>query len=109
VSTLLLMTERKLFCLEVLRQLTEHRLAQRAASLSLSLSTCQIGRDHLNGIEGFWSYAKHWLYMYRGVPKKFFHLYLGELSFRFNHRDEDLYPLILKLLRQITLTQISTM
>lgn len=63
------------------------------------------GRDHINGIEGFWSYAKHWLYMYRGVPRKFFHLYLGELSFRFNHRDEDLFPLILKLLRQTSLTK----
>ncbi len=57
------------------------------------------GRDHLNGIEGFWSYAKHWLYHYRGVPKKFFHLYLGEISFRFNHRDQDLFPLILELLK----------
>jgi transposase len=27
------------------------------------------GRDHINGIEGFWSYAKNWLYPYRGVPK----------------------------------------
>ncbi len=58
------------------------------------------GRDHINGIEGFWSYAKHWLYHYRGVPKKFFHIYLGEISFRFNHRDEDLYPLILNLLQK---------
>lgn len=58
-----------------------------------------IGRDHINGIEGFWSYAKHWLYQYRGVHKKFFHLYLGEISFRFNHRDEDLIPLIEALLR----------
>jgi transposase len=58
------------------------------------------GRDHLNGIEGFWSYAKHWLYNYRGVPQKFFHFYLGELSFRFNHRSEDLFPLLLKLLQQ---------
>ncbi len=24
------------------------------------------GRDHLNGIEGFWSYAKNWLYPFRG-------------------------------------------
>jgi len=56
------------------------------------------GRDHLNGIEGFWSYAKHWLYQYRGVPRKFFHVYLGEISFRFNHRREDLYPLIYKRL-----------
>ena len=23
---------------------------------------------HINGIEGFWSYAKTWLYHYRGVP-----------------------------------------
>jgi len=60
------------------------------------------GRDHINGIEGFWSYAKHWLYHYRGVPQKFFHVYLGEISFRFNHRNEDLYPLILKLLQTTT-------
>jgi transposase len=57
------------------------------------------GRDHINGIEGFWSYAKHWLYHYRGVPEKFFPDYLAEISFRFNHRDEDLYPLILKKLQ----------
>jgi transposase len=57
-----------------------------------------------NGIEGFWSYAKHWLYHYRGVPEKFFHLYLGEISFRFNHRNEDLFPLALKLLRRTPLT-----
>jgi len=23
------------------------------------------GRDHIKGIEGFWSFAKHWLYQYR--------------------------------------------
>ena len=27
-----------------------------------------VGRDHISGIEGFWSYAKNWLYPYRGVP-----------------------------------------
>jgi transposase len=32
--------------------------------------------SHINGIEGFWSYAKTWLYHYRGVPKQYFHLYL---------------------------------
>jgi transposase len=63
------------------------------------------GRRHLNGIEGFWSYAKHWLYHYRGVPKKFFHLYLGEISFRFNHRQRDPFPLIIKLLQQTTSAQ----
>lgn len=64
------------------------------------------GRDHINGIEGFWSYAKNWLYMYRGVPRKFFHFYLAELSFRFNHRDQDLFPLIYKLLKQTNINQL---
>ena len=64
------------------------------------------GRDHINGIEGFWSYAKNWLYVYRGVPKKFFHLYLAETSLRFNHREQDLYPLLYKALRQIDVTQL---
>ena len=40
------------------------------------------GKVHINGLEGFWSYAKHWLYQYRGVPKKFFHFYLAGTSFR---------------------------
>ena len=64
------------------------------------------GRDHINGIEGFWSYAKNWLYMYRGVPKKFMHLYLAETSFRFNHREQDLYPLLHQALRQIDVAQL---
>jgi len=64
------------------------------------------GRSHINGIEGFWSYAKHWLYPYRGVPRKFFHIYLGEISFRFNHRDEDIFPLIYKLMKRVGYSEI---
>lgn len=56
------------------------------------------GRDHINGIEGFWSYAKHWLYPYRGVPHRYFHLYLGEVAFRFNYRDQDLVPVLKRLM-----------
>jgi transposase len=41
---------------------------------------------HINGTEGFWSYAKTWLYHYRGVPKLYFDLYLKEIEFKFNHR-----------------------
>ena len=65
-----------------------------------------VGRDHINGIEGFWSYAKNWLYPYRGVPRKHFHLYLGEICYRFNHRDEDLKPLLIKMLKTINLKQL---
>ena len=53
--------------------------------------------SHINGIEGFWSYAKTWLYHYRGVPKQYFHLYLKEIEFRFNNRNSDIFYEISKL------------
>ena len=64
------------------------------------------GRDHVNGIEGFWSYAKNWLTPYRGVPRKFFHLYLGEICYRFNHRTEDLEPIIINKLKAMSIQEI---
>ena len=54
-------------------------------------------KNHINGIEGFWSYAKHILYNYRGVSKYHFPLYLKEIEYRFNHRNENLFKLFLKL------------
>jgi transposase len=59
------------------------------------------GRNHINGIEGFWSFSKNWLYHYRGIPQHHFHLYLKETEFRFNNRDEDLLLLISNLLTNI--------
>ncbi len=52
--------------------------------------------NHINGIEGFWSYAKHLLYNYRGVSRYYFPLYLKEIEYRFNHRKENLFKLFLK-------------
>jgi transposase len=40
-------------------------------------------KNHINGIEGFWSYAKHILYHYRGVSKYQFPMYLKEIEYRF--------------------------
>ena len=34
-------------------------------------------KNHINGIEGFWSFAKHILYNYRGVSKYHFPMYLS--------------------------------
>jgi len=65
-----------------------------------------VGRDHINGIEGFWSYAKNWLRPYRGVPRKYFHLYLGEICYRFNNRGKDLKPLLFKLLRNVSIQEL---
>jgi transposase len=43
------------------------------------------GRTHINDIEGFWSFAKHWLYHYRVIPNAYFPLYLKEVEWRFHH------------------------
>lgn len=61
------------------------------------------GKSHINGIESFWGYAKTRLSRFRGMSKKTFHLHLKECEFRFNHRGEDLYFLILKILRKFPL------
>lgn len=67
-----------------------------------------VGRDHINGIEGFWSYAKHWLYPFRGVPRRYFHLYLAEVCFRFNHRNQDPRPLLLRLMQSTNIQELNT-
>ena len=56
--------------------------------------------SHINGIESFWSYAKTRLVRFRGLQKQTFYLHLKECEFRFNHRQEDIYLLVLKLLRE---------
>jgi len=58
------------------------------------------GKAHINGIESFWGNAKTRLARFRGIHKKTFLLHLKECEFRFNHRDENLYPLILEILRK---------
>ncbi len=45
-------------------------------------------RNHINGIENFWGYAKTKLKKYYGLNRKHFYLYLKEMEFRFNHRNE---------------------
>jgi len=57
------------------------------------------GKVYINGIEGFWSYAKERLMKYHGVSPKTFPLYIKELEFRYNNRDKDLFDVILNLFR----------
>ncbi len=54
-------------------------------------------KNHINGIEGFWSYAKHILYNYRGVSRYHFPMYLKEIEYRYNHKNENVFKLLLKL------------
>ncbi|MGH9772964.1 MAG: IS1595 family transposase [Candidatus Acidiferrales bacterium] len=53
------------------------------------------GRVHINGLEGFWSYAKGKLFKHHGVSPHRFPLYLYEMQFRYNNRHRDLFELIL--------------
>lgn len=58
------------------------------------------GKVHINGLEGFWSYAKGKLLKHHGVSPHRFPLYLYEAQFRYNHRHQDLFDLLLKILVQ---------
>lgn len=63
-------------------------------------SSKSIPGNHINGIEGFWGYAKSRLARYRGMHPDTFLFHLKECEFRFNHRREDLYHVLLKLCRE---------
>jgi len=58
------------------------------------------GCSHINGIEGFWGYSKSRLTRFKGLPKSTFYLHLKECEFRFNHKDTDIYQLILQMIRK---------
>lgn len=57
------------------------------------------GKNHINGIESFWSYAKARLLKFHGVPRETFYLHLKECEFRFNHRHDNLYAILLELIK----------
>lgn len=52
------------------------------------------GKVYINGLEGFWSWAKERLIKHHGVSKENFPLYLKELEFRYNHRDADIFEIV---------------
>ena len=52
------------------------------------------GKVYINGLEGFWSWAKERLIKHHGISPKWFPFYLKELEFRYNHRHEDVFELM---------------
>ncbi len=62
--------------------------------------------EHRNNIDRFWNYARHGAHTYHSVPAEYFHLYLGELCYRFNHRDQDLNRLLHRLLRHTSIREV---
>ena len=58
------------------------------------------GKTHINGIEGFWGFAKVRLSMFRGMHPQTFLLHLKETEFRYNLRSHNIGRLILKICRE---------
>jgi transposase len=52
------------------------------------------GKVYINGVEGFWSYAKERLIKFHGISKEKFPLYLKEMEFRYNNRDKNIFNLM---------------
>jgi transposase-like protein len=59
------------------------------------------GKNHVNGIESFWSFVKRRMIKFNGIKKDDFLLYLKESEWRFNHRNDDIYKLLYKYLLKI--------
>ena len=58
------------------------------------------GKCHVNGIESFWSFAKRRLAKFNGLSDARFYLHLKECEWRFNHRSNNIYKILLKEFRQ---------
>lgn len=56
--------------------------------------------NRINGIEGFWGYAKNGLVKYQGMPEEDFYLHLKECESRFDMRGRDMYRFMLRELRE---------
>jgi len=52
------------------------------------------GKVYINGIEGFWSFAKEMMAKHHGVSPDKFLLYIKEMEWRYNNRNEDTFSLL---------------
>ncbi len=59
---------------------------------------------YINGIEGFWSFAKENMAKYHGVSPGKFLLYIKEMEWRYNNRNNDLFDLLLKYMLGVEYT-----
>ena len=58
------------------------------------------GKSHVNGVEGFWSFAKRRLAKFNGLTDDKFYLHLKECEFRYNNRQNGIYKILLRSMRQ---------
>ena len=58
------------------------------------------GKNHINGIESFWGFTKTRMQKLRGIRKDKFMIHLKESEWRWNHRNESIYKILLKILAE---------
>ena len=58
------------------------------------------GKNHINGIESFWSFCKRRLTKFNGLRAQDYYLHIKECEFRFNHRNEDIYDILVKVVKK---------
>ena len=58
------------------------------------------GKNHVNGIESFWSFAKRRMAKFNGIPSDRFNMNLKESEMRFNYRKKDFYAIMLQILKK---------
>jgi len=56
------------------------------------------GKVYINGIEGFWSFAKERLIKHHGISRQKFLYYIKEMEWRYNHRGKDLFEYLIDLM-----------
>jgi len=56
------------------------------------------GHNYINGLEGFWSFAKERFQKYHGINKNNYELYVKEMEFRYNHRNSNIFNELLKII-----------
>lgn len=60
------------------------------------------GKVYINGIEGFWSFAKERLIKHHGISKEKFLYYIKEMEWRYNNRQKDLFAVLVDLMLKET-------
>ena len=58
------------------------------------------GKNHINGIESFWGFTKTRMQKLRGIRKDKFMIHLKESEWRWNHGNESIYKILLKILAE---------
>lgn len=58
------------------------------------------GKAHINGIESFWSFTKRRMVKFNGFTEENFHIHLKESEWRWNHKFDNIYLILLNNLHK---------